>query len=193
MGKSPGPLAYNFKTKQPLGKLRKPQTLRYYLRRNAHSPWNVRANLCVRPFGQTIMSAPTSLSVRSQALVLGFSELAFRLFTTDSEAAAIINQKSAIHNQKSAQRAAVLIRDERQYCHMTRALDGFRKLTLMRRADSADSTRKNLSTLRNEVPEKFPILKVDVRNFFSAEFTYSLASNAKPSLPCHIFSAFLLQ
>jgi hypothetical protein len=69
---------------------------------------------------------------------------------------------------------------------VTRSLDGFRKLTLMRRANSADSPRKNLSALRNEMFQKFPILKVDVRDFFHAEFTNSLAPNAKPSLPCHI-------
>jgi hypothetical protein len=86
-----------------------------------------------------------------------------------------------------------LIRDKRKYSHVSRALDSFRKLTLMRRADSADSPGENLSTLGDKMPQKFPILKVDIRDFFRAEFAYSLAPNAKPSLPCHIFSAFLPQ
>jgi hypothetical protein len=73
------------------------------------------------------------------------------------------------------------------------ALNSFRELTLMRRADSADSPGKNLSTLGNEMPQKFPVLKVDIRDFFRAEFAYSFAPNTKPSLPCHIFSAFLSQ
>jgi len=86
-----------------------------------------------------------------------------------------------------------LVRDERKYCHVPRALDSFRKLPLMRRADSAYSPGENLSALGDEMPQKFPILKVNIRDFFRAEFTYSLAPNAKPSLPCHIFSAFLSQ
>ena len=74
---------------------------------------------------------------------------------------------------------------------MPRALDGFREPTLMRRADSADSPRKNLSAFGDEMPQKFPIFKVYVRDFFRAEFTHSFAPNAKPSLSCHISSAFL--
>jgi len=72
-----------------------------------------------------------------------------------------------------------------------RALYSFRELTLMRRANSAYSPGEDLSALGDEMPQKFPIFKVDIRNFFRAEFTYPLAPNAKPSLPCHMFSAFL--
>ena len=90
-------------------------------------------------------------------------------------------------------RVAASVRDERNYRHVPRALDSFSELTLMRRADSADSPGENLSALGDKMPQKFPILKVYVRNFFRAELAYSLAPNAKPSLTCHIFSAFLLQ
>jgi len=76
---------------------------------------------------------------------------------------------------------------------MPRALYSFRELTLMRRTNSAYSPGENLSTLGDEMPQKFPILKVDVSDFFRAEFTYSLTPNAKSSLPCHKFSAFLSQ
>ena len=48
-------------------------------RQNAHLPLNVRANPCVRSFGQTRGSAPTLLLSRSQALISGFSELAMYL------------------------------------------------------------------------------------------------------------------
>jgi hypothetical protein len=85
------------------------------------------------------------------------------------------------------------VRNKWKYRHMPRAFNSFRELTLMSRADSADSPRENLSALRDKMTKKLPILKVDVRDFFRAEFTYSLAPNAKPSLPCHIFSAFLSQ
>ena len=61
----------------PYGKLLKLQTLRYVpLDEMLIYLWNVRANPCVRPFGRTIMSAPTLLSVRSQAFILGFTGLA---------------------------------------------------------------------------------------------------------------------
>jgi hypothetical protein len=84
-----------------------------------------------------------------------------------------------------------LVRDEWKNRHMPGAFDSFRELTLMRRADSADSSWKNLSALRDEMPQKFPILKIYIRDFFRAEFTDSLAPNAKPSLSCHILSLSL--
>jgi hypothetical protein len=73
---------------------------------------------------------------------------------------------------------------------MPGTFDGFRKQALMRRADSTDSPGQNLSPFRDEMTEELSIFKVDVGNFFSAEFADSLAPNAEPSRTWHSSSPF---
>jgi hypothetical protein len=68
---------------------------------------------------------------------------------------------------------------------MPGTFDGFRKQALMRRADSTDSPGQNLSPFRDEMTEELSIFKVDIGNFFSAEFAYSFAPNAEPSRTWH--------
>jgi hypothetical protein len=65
------------------------------------------------------------------------------------------------------------------------AFDGLRKQALMRRADSADSPGKYLSPFGDEMTEELPVFKIDIGNFFGAEFADSLAPNTKPSWTWH--------
>jgi hypothetical protein len=73
---------------------------------------------------------------------------------------------------------------------MSGTFDGFRKQALMRRADSTDSPGQYLSPFGDEMTEELSIFKVDIGNFFSAEFADSFAPNAKPSRTWHSSSPF---
>jgi hypothetical protein len=73
---------------------------------------------------------------------------------------------------------------------MSGTFDGFRKQALMRRADSTDSPGQYLSPFGDEMTEELSIFKVDIGNFFSAEFADSFAPNAEPSRTWHSSSPF---
>ena len=77
------------------------------------------------------------------------------------------------------------ISDEWEDGQMPGTFDGFRKQALMRRADSADSPGQYLSPLRDEMSQKLSILKIDIGDFFRAEFAYSFAPNTEPSWTWH--------
>ncbi len=68
---------------------------------------------------------------------------------------------------------------------MPGTLNGFRKQTLMRRADSTDSPGQYLSPFGDEMAEELSILKIDIGNLLRAEFAYSFAPNAEPSWTWH--------
>jgi hypothetical protein len=75
---------------------------------------------------------------------------------------------------------------------MPGTFDGFRKQALMRRADSTDSPGKYLAPFRDKMTEELSIFKVDIGNFFRAEFANSFAPNAEPSRTWHSSSPFYL-
>jgi hypothetical protein len=75
---------------------------------------------------------------------------------------------------------------------MPGTFDGFRKQALMRRADSTDSPGQDLPTLGDEMTEELSIFKVDIGNFFRAEFADSLAPNTEPSRTWHSSSPFYI-
>jgi hypothetical protein len=68
---------------------------------------------------------------------------------------------------------------------MPGTFNGFRKQTLMRRADSTDSPGQYLSPFGDEVAEELSILKIDIGDLLRAEFAYSFAPNAEPSWTWH--------
>jgi hypothetical protein len=76
---------------------------------------------------------------------------------------------------------------------MPGALNGFRKQTLMRRADSTDSPGQYFPAFGNKVAQKFSILEIDIGYFFRAKFTYSFASNSEPFLTWHSSQPFYLE
>ena len=68
---------------------------------------------------------------------------------------------------------------------MPGTFNGFRKQTLMGRADSTDSPGQYLSPFGDEMAEELSILKIDISNLLRAEFAYSFAPNAEPSWTWH--------
>ena len=68
---------------------------------------------------------------------------------------------------------------------MPGTFNGFREQALMRRANAADSSGKDLSPFRDEMTEQLPVFEIDIGDFFSAEFAYPLAPNTKPSWTWH--------
>jgi hypothetical protein len=77
------------------------------------------------------------------------------------------------------------ISDERQNRHVPGAFDGFRKLPLMHRTDTADAPRQNLAAFGNEMGEQLPVLEVDVADFLGAELADTLALDRKPLWSWH--------
>ncbi len=73
---------------------------------------------------------------------------------------------------------------------MSGSFDGFRKQALMRRADSTDSPGQDFSPFGDEMPKELPIFKIDISNFFCAEFANSLVPNAEPFRTWHSSSPF---
>jgi hypothetical protein len=69
--------------------------------------------------------------------------------------------------------------DERKNGQMSGALDRFRQLSLMRRADPADPAGKYLPPFGNEVRQQLAVFEVDVSNLFGAKLADSLAPNRK--------------
>ena len=77
------------------------------------------------------------------------------------------------------------VRDERKNGQVSGALDGFRQLPLMRRADSADPPGQNFPPLRNKMTEELSVFEIDVSDFFRAEFADSFAPNTESSWTWH--------
>lgn len=73
---------------------------------------------------------------------------------------------------------------------MPGAFNGFRKQALMRRADATDPSGQYLSPFGNKMTQKFPILEIDIRDFFRAELAYSFAPNTEPSWTWHSSQPF---
>ena len=68
---------------------------------------------------------------------------------------------------------------------MPGTFNGFRKQTLMRRADSAYSPGQYFPPFGDEMAEELSVFKIDICDFFRAEFAYSFAPNAEPSWTWH--------
>jgi hypothetical protein len=70
-------------------------------------------------------------------------------------------------------------------------LDGLRKQALMSRADPADSPGQYLPAFGNEMTKEFPVLEIDIRDFFRAKLANSFAPYAEPFGTWHSSFAFL--
>ena len=68
---------------------------------------------------------------------------------------------------------------------MPGAFNGFRKQALMRRADPTDPSGQYLSPFGNEMTQEFPILKIDVGDFFRAKLANPFAPNTESSWTWH--------
>jgi hypothetical protein len=68
---------------------------------------------------------------------------------------------------------------------MPGTFDSFRKQTLMRRADAADTPGQYLSAFGDKMAQELCILKIDICNLLRAKLADSLAPNTKPSLTWH--------
>jgi hypothetical protein len=74
-----------------------------------------------------------------------------------------------------------LIRGVRQQRNVARALDCLGKHSLMYGAVPRNSSRQNLATLRNIVPQEPDILKIDDVYFLDAKATDSPATHTSPA------------
>jgi hypothetical protein len=73
---------------------------------------------------------------------------------------------------------------------MPGTFDGFRKQTLMCRADATDAPGQNLSAFGYKMTQEFSVLEINICNFFRAKLAYSFAPNTKPSLTWHSSQPF---
>jgi hypothetical protein len=71
------------------------------------------------------------------------------------------------------------------------AFDCLGKQALVVWADSADSPGQYFPSFGNKMAEKLSILKINIGDFFRAEFTNSLAPNAEAPWTWHSQLAFL--
>ena len=83
------------------------------------------------------------------------------------------------------------IRNEWKNSDVSGPFDGLSKQSLMGRADSAYPPGQYFPPFGNKMAEKFPVLKINIGYFFSAELTDSFAPNTEPFWTWHSYLAFL--